>query len=285
MTARRRYLTVDPAVFLDGFPERHFRVGHTLVGHPLLSLDRLLDLARRLPAPLVEYNGGDVQVCQDPATTPRTGLSLEETVRHIDTCGSWVALKYVEYDPAYRQLLHDCIAEVADLARQRRDGLHQLECYIFISSPGAVTPFHFDDEHNFLLQVQGWKTMHVWHRDSPGAVTAADIELSYTGAARNLPYRPAVESPDDVYTLSPGQGLHVPVHTPHWVRVGDQVSVSFSVTFRSRALAREAAVHWVNGRLRRRGLEPRPYGDSAAVDWAKFMAARLARRAARLRRY
>jgi cytochrome P450 len=33
-------------------------------------------------------------------------------------------------------------------------GMCQREGFIFISSPGAVTPFHLDPEHNFLLQIK-----------------------------------------------------------------------------------------------------------------------------------
>jgi hypothetical protein len=59
------------------------------------------------------------------------------------------------------------------------------------------------------------------------------------------------------------------------VKNGDEVSVSFSVTFRSRRIAREAAVHWLNGKLRRYGLSPRPPGVSAARDRVKHIGARL----------
>ena len=37
-----------------------------------------------------------------------------------------------------------------------------LEGFIFVSSPGSVTPYHIDPERNFLLQVRGNKTMHMF---------------------------------------------------------------------------------------------------------------------------
>ena len=121
------HLDVDDAVFAANFPQRHFRIDHHLVGHPLLTIDRLLDLAGSLPPQLVEYNAGNVEVCQDPTATPRAGLSLEDTIRNIDRAGSWVVLKYIEADLEYRQLLYECIGEVAHLAEKRSDGVHQLE--------------------------------------------------------------------------------------------------------------------------------------------------------------
>src|SRR3546814_11084435 len=39
--------------------------------------------------------------------------------------------------------------------------------WIFITSPNTVTPFHFDKEHNFILQIHGRKRIYVWdHRDT-----------------------------------------------------------------------------------------------------------------------
>src|SRR3546814_5379175 len=34
--------------------------------------------------------------------------------------------------------------------------------FLFISSPGSITPYHFDPEHNILLQLRGTKVMNVW---------------------------------------------------------------------------------------------------------------------------
>ena len=31
--------------------------------------------------------------------------------------------------------------------------------FIFVSSPNSVTPYHFDPEHNILLQIRGSKVM------------------------------------------------------------------------------------------------------------------------------
>ena len=36
------------------------------------------------------------------------------------------------------------------------------EGFIFISSPGSITPFHMDPEYNFLLQIRGEKQISIW---------------------------------------------------------------------------------------------------------------------------
>jgi hypothetical protein len=274
-------LTLDERIFRERFPLRHFRISHGLAEHPLFALPRLLRLAQSLPPSAVEYYSGAATVSQDPGRTPVTGLSLEDTVRNIEVAGSWVALKYVERDVEYRNLLAECVDDVRALSETARPGIHQLEAYIFISSPGSVTPYHFDPEHNFLLQIRGAKQVHTWSLERAGIDQLA-VERTYLGGHRNQPFPDEIAPLAETFTLKPGDGLHIPVHTPHWVNNGDQVSVSFSVTFRSRQIARDAAVHWLNGKLRGFGLSPRPPGEQAARDLAKYWAARAAAQGARV---
>ena len=39
--------------------------------------------------------------------------------------------------------------------------------FIFVSSPDAVTPYHFDPEHNILLQLRGTKAMTLFPAGDP----------------------------------------------------------------------------------------------------------------------
>jgi len=48
------------------------------------------------------------------------------------------------------------------------------QAFIFVSSPEAVTPLHMDPEHNFLLQVRGLKTLHLF---DPNDFAQANPEL------------------------------------------------------------------------------------------------------------
>lgn len=278
-------MTLNREVVLSNFPNRHFRLTHNLESHPLFELDRLLRLARHLPPSCIECYSGTAAISQDPSRTPTTGLSVERTLQTIEVANGWVALKYVEIDPDYRELLVACVNEILPYSELCQGGTHQLEGYVFVSSPGSVTPFHFDDEHNFLLQLCGWKHVHTWASDSPGAVTHVDLERTYVGGHRNVPLRPEIRPYEQIYKLEPGQGLHIPVHSPHWVKNGDQISISFSVTFRTKVLTREATVHWANGKLRSRGFSPTPFGVTPLLDGVKYWAVRVLRFAMnRLRR-
>ena len=277
-------LNVDPSLLTANFPSQPFKVGHGLCGHPLFALDRLLELARQLPAKSVEYNAGDLPVNQDPTSTPMTGLSAEETIRRIAEHKSWMVLKNVEQVADFRRLLDDCIDQIEPLCAPITPHVQLREGYVFLSSPGAVTPYHMDDEHNFLLQLRGSKTVQTWDGDNPDVLGWRDLERFYGGSHRNLPYRDTLTPLAMGHDLGPGDGLHIPLHSPHWVEVGDEVSISFSITFRSRGSQKAAAVHWFNAKLRERGLDLRPFGRSVLGDEAKYLAARAVRRTLRVTR-
>jgi hypothetical protein len=95
------------------YPEQPGKLGHRLTGHPLLTLESLVELGKRLPRSSVEYNAGDLPYGVDPDKVSHTGLSVEDTIRGIEECGSWMVLKNVDQDPAYKALLEEALAELA----------------------------------------------------------------------------------------------------------------------------------------------------------------------------
>jgi hypothetical protein len=264
---------IDREVFAAYFDQKPFHVRHGLSGHPLFALERLMELARRLPDEFVEYNAGALPVGVRPEETPRTGLSPAETVRRIAECGSWMVLKRVEQDPGYAALLDRCLDEVAAQAGAAVPPMKERQGFIFLSSPNAVTPFHLDPEHNFLLQIRGSKSVSVWDRADRLVLPETELEKFYDAFEhRNLRWRDVFQTTAWVVPLKPGQGLHFPVAVPHWVQNGPEVSISFSITFRSDASERRALVYRANAKLRRLGFSPRPPGRSILLDSTKSAA-------------
>lgn len=280
----RRPLELHPVIAGAGFARRPFLVGHRLAGHPLFDLPRLVELASRLPADRVEYNAGDVPLTLEPGKTPRTGLSPEETIRRIETCGSWLVLKNVERDPAYARLLDEALDQVAPFSEHVEPGMTAREAFVFVSSPGAVTPYHMDPEHNFLLQVRGRKRVCLFDGDDRSVLSEVELERFYTGGGRNLVWRDELGPKARAFELEPGRGLYFPVTHPHHVKNGDQVSVSFSVTFRTAHADDRERLHKLNRRIRALGITPSPVGARPAVDAAKLGALALGRRLKRLAR-
>lgn len=277
------HLEINESEFMARFPEEPFLVRHALESNPLFQLPRLIELFRALPAENVEYNAGNLEVNQDPSKTPRTGLSVEETIQRIEECQSWLVLKYVENDPDYRRLLDECIDQVAQLSERKIEGSDQREGFIFISSPGAVTPYHMDPEHNFLLQVRGLKTIHIFDGRDRSLVSEAELERFYEGKShRNMEFKDEYQAKAQTYQLEPGMGLYFPIADPHWVKVHDNVSISFSITFRSSYSQRRARLYQANARLRRIGLAPSPIGESPGRDSAKDLVYRALRKTERV---
>jgi len=238
------------------YPERAGVIGHQLIDHPLLRLEALAELAQRLRPVDVEYNRGDLPVGIDPAATPANGLSITETIRSIEHCGSWMVLKFVEQDPAYRSLLEETLAELRPLVTPATGRMLKQEGFIFISSPDAVTPFHFDPEHNILLQIRGKKVMTVFPQDDPAIVGGPLHEAFHRGGHRNLPWQEAFADLGIPHALSPGDAIYVPVKAPHWVKNGPEPSISFSITWRSEWSYREEYAHGFNAILRKAGAHP-----------------------------
>jgi hypothetical protein len=275
-------LEIDAEKFRAGFNRAPFLIRHHLADHPLFSLRRLIDLSMRLPEENIKYNAGDVSLATGLYEGPRTGLSVQETIRRIEECRSWMVLKNVEHDPEYRELLNRCLDEIEVYSDPIDPGMRQREGFVFISSPDAVTPYHMDPEYNFLLQIRGEKRISIWDGKDRSVLSENELEAYFSETRRQLVFKEEYRRKATVFELTPGAGLHFPVVAPHWVRNGNEVSISLSVTFRTPASELQRIVYCVNAYLRRQGLNPTPYGLAPLRDLTKFYALHIWRRTRRL---
>jgi quercetin dioxygenase-like cupin family protein len=266
-------------VFAAAYPNGPVRLSHSLIGHPLLTLEALADLAQALPGDSIEYNPGKLPIGIAPEDVPPPTLSVVETIRNIDAAGSWVALKRIEQHPAYAALLNEVLDELRDVVEPRTGKMMQLEGFVFITSPGSVTPFHFDPEHNILLQVMGSKTMTLFPVEDEAMFSARVHEDFHLGKHhRNLPWRDDYAAKGTPISIAPGGAIHVPVKAPHWVQNGDQPSISLSVTWRSDWSYAEADARAFNHLLRELGMHPASPGAFPAQNTAKALAYRAVRK-------
>lgn len=242
------------ADFAAAYPDRHRRLAHNLVGHPLLTEGAIADLADRLPDSSIEYNPGKLPLGIRPEDTPRPTLSIAETIRTIGQNGSWMVLKNVERDGLYGGLLDRALAELAPYVEPATGPMEHREAFLFLTSPGSITPFHMDPEHNILLQIQGWKTMTVFPASDPELVPPEQSEAFALGGHRNLPWDERFAKKATHVPLRPGDAVLMPVKAPHYVTNGDDVSVSLSITWRSERSVAEGELHSLNRLLRAKGL-------------------------------
>jgi len=265
------------ALFAAGYPELPHKLAHTLGAHPLLELEALAALGEALPAASIEYNAAEQPIGVDGKPGP-TGIPIGETIRNIATSGSWAVLKNIEQVPAYAGLLENLLAELRGTIEAKTGRMLKTQGFIFITSPGGVTPYHFDPEHNILLQLRGTKTMTQFPAGDPAYAPDETHESYHTGGARELKWRDDMLSGGTGFDLLPGEALFVPVMAPHFVRNGPQPSVSLSITWRSEWSFAEADARAFNAVLRRMGLSPRQPGRWPARNWVKAYGWRMLRK-------
>jgi hypothetical protein len=261
-------LSIDPSTFAADFDRRPFYLRHDLRAHPLLELSAMAALSERLHPALVEWNAGHAGAYGIPDQIKPSTHSCKEAILAVGERPAWVLLRMIEHDSIYKALVDELLDEIKPHSEKIRPGMFQREAFLFISSSQMVTPFHFDPEHNFLLQVRGRKTVHMWDPKNRGVLTEAALDSYYANVRsnRDQPYCDDFLASARVLPLNAGEGLHFPLHAPHWVRTESDVSVSLSITFRSRVSRFFEAVHTTNGHVRRLGIEPPVPGASRLWD-------------------
>jgi hypothetical protein len=286
-------LRIDANVFARDYDRRPFKIEHRLVDHALLQLPRLVELAGRLSGQALYFRADHAinQVDGDDATTqPRTfvqrdlarpALGVAETVAAIESCSAWMQLRDVGKDPAYRALLDALFAEFRSHAEPITPGMSGARADIFVSSPHAMTPFHLDEEHNFLLQVRGTKQLSIADGSKREVLSEEHRCDFFRDRGELAPYSERLEELSDHVELGPGQGVHIPPCYPHWVKNGPAVSVSLGVLWHSDVTARRRSLYRVNDWLRRTGITPRPPGERPLLDSVKVLPFGLKRRVQR----
>lgn len=265
------------AAFAAHYPEVPHKLPHALGRHPLLEIEALASLAESLPASSVEYNRADLPIGIDGKPDP-TGIPIGETIRRIESTGSWAALKNIEQAPAYAALLADLLAELQPLIEARTGRMLKTQGFIFITSPNGMTPYHFDPEHNILLQIRGSKVMTQFPAGDPAYAPDEVHEAYHTGGERELTWRDELLAGGTEFPLEAGEALFVPVMAPHFVRNGPEPSVSLSITWRSEWSFAEADARAFNAMLRRIGFRPQRPGRWPQTNQAKALGWRVLRK-------
>ena len=255
-------------------PRRIQAVKHRLEGHPLLELPALSRFAERMsPLGQLRFHGNTTTAATAFNTAPTehaTGLTAVETVQSIERAGSWVSFLNIQTDPEYRALVDEVLDGLKPELERVDPGMYGYAGWIFLTSPRVVTPFHMDRENNFILQVRGDKRIHVWDPNDHAVVTPRIREDFNTYRSRDKQvYKDEFLPRAQIFDAKPGDGAFMPSNGPHWVRNGDNVSVTVSFTYYTRATKRFETLCRANSALRRLGLRPPAAGSSQLRDTVK----------------
>lgn len=249
-------------------------VEHRLRTHPLLQLEALVELGRRLEARrLVRTHSDQAQAGSSFADAPRlhpNRRSAGETLAGIARAKAWMSLLNVQTDPLYRPLVDEVLDAVRPWVEPHDPGMCFRAGWIFVSSPGAVTPFHIDHEHNVILQIAGRKRLYTWDPFDRAVVSERAQELFHDQHSRALiAWDESFRARARVFELEPGMGGYMPSTSPHMVENGDAPSITVSFTYYTDATRRRELLYRGNARLRRLGMTPHPVGQSPSRDRVK----------------
>lgn len=281
-----QHATITPAAifpaaariaFATNYPEVPHVLPHGLLGHPLFELEALAQLGESLPDSAIEYNRGDLPIGVD-GKPERPAIGIGETIRGIADTGSWAVLKNIEQNPLYAAILADLLEELRPQIEARTGKMMMTQAFVFVSSPNAVTPYHFDPEHNILLQLRGSKVMTQFPAGDARYAPDEIHEGYHTGGPRELTWQDGMAKGGREFAIRSGEALFVPVMAPHFVRNGPEPSISLSITWRSEWSFAEADARAFNGVLRRIGVTPRRTGRWPARNLAKAYGWRLLRK-------
>ncbi|HMP79353.1 MAG TPA: cupin-like domain-containing protein [Pirellulaceae bacterium] len=261
-------IDIRPSLFRENVDLRPYRLMHRLQDHPLLTLDSLVELAKRLPLDQREYVFAKQEFGTHEAGDhyAHAGsfdeLSTEEMILNIEAQNRVIVLRNVESDAEYGKFVNETLGTLQEQIEAVTGPISGRESFIFISPPRAYTPFHYDPEQNLFLQVRGGKEFAVYDvldRDVMPAVALED----YLALNKRTPCAPEYFDRYQLFDLCPGTGVYVPTTAPHWVRTLDEISISISINFRTPSSIRRDRVCRFNRMLRKCGLRPHPMSPRA----------------------
>jgi hypothetical protein len=257
---------IDAEQFADVFATRSMLVQHSLVHHPLFTLEAIAELADRLPPHSVRRERGqlpigDAHVYVDVGDGPASA-----TVLGVEHNGFRISLRDIQQVPEYAEIVNQCLDQVEPLVAAREGGMRLRSGYLFISCPASTTPMHFDAEHSFLLQLRGAKHVSVAAFEGDPATLRREVECYTDGKPCDFE---AMQAVAENFNITPGRGVYLPSYVPHWVETVAGVSISFSIPFYTRFSQRAEGVYRVNSWLRKARVSPRPLGELQPVDASK----------------
>ena len=266
----------------SSFDKKPWKFSHKLLNHPALELSNLEKVVQRLPEDQVMFSSGELKKTDnfDAAHKDKTtGLSLKDTIENIKTSKSYVMVRSPEVDESFKGLYEDIKADISKVLKNQNlsPELIAPKLFLFIASPGSITPFHVDRYSTFLMQLRGNKKVVIYPNDEYQVVKRKDVEAFMAFSGERPVYSKQMDEHANEFDFGPGESIHIPFMAPHLVENGlDDVSVSLSIIFKNKNTEAASGAMAFNHRARKLlkplGLKTIPSGKSLALDSFKSVA-------------
>ena len=254
---------------------RSFEFKHNLCDNPLLKLDSLKVLLQELPPYRVNFSSNDHELktnFEEILRNKTKALNLEEIIPSLLTTKSFIAAQNIEHHPAYKSLCASIVKDVKKVYSQAGKGntIKGATFWLFIASPNAITPFHFDRFSNFIFQIHGSKKLAVFPNFKDNVIHHTQCEKYCSGEMIESPWNDDIDEFRHKYDFKKGDAVHIPFTSGHYVKNGsEEVSISLSVFFHTNQTLIWSRAHRVNNYLRALGLNPKKVGENRTVDVIK----------------
>jgi hypothetical protein len=280
MRATEHSIYADQQMFSQNLNRAPFEVTHSLSNDPLFEVSSIIDLLQKVESRKNPHRGfGDVYFnvgVEDPGLkavqTERPAVTPAELLRSIEESNAWVILEHVEREDGYREVLENCICDLLEMTgKEMLKKVKWFDAILFVTSPHRHTHYHVDRECAWLLQLHGDKEIHLFDKSDKEVLPDEELERFWTVDNGAGTYKPQFEERAHVFQLKPGTGVHIPVNCPHWLKNGNQVSVSMNVNFQFRDEV-WGNIYKANHYLRRFGMRPSSPGVHPVRDKVKSLA-------------
>ncbi|MBC7428210.1 MAG: cupin-like domain-containing protein [Bacteriovorax sp.] len=259
---------IDP----KNLDRKPFSFSHSLADHPALSIESLIKMIPEMPKEKVMFSKGldSLKINFDNALDTHTKqLDLMEVIETIRTSNAYIAVRNSELHESFKVLYKDLIEDIAELLKINGTGTAPIgpTLWLFIASPNAVTPFHFDRTSNFIMQIRGSKELAIFPPRSEEVFSRAITE-SYMDWEPELPlWTEEVDKHAHKFHFKTGDAAHIPFTSGHYVKNGSEdISITLSIFFHSDETLRWSEAMKINNRLRKLGISSQAVDRSLAVD-------------------
>ncbi|ANU08234.1 JmjC domain-containing protein [Paraurantiacibacter namhicola] len=254
------------------YPDRAARFGHLLAHRQSLSWPAIRDALASGARSLMEVREDTPEGRFRPlADLPDDFGSLLDD---LATAKRWIMLRDLARWPDFADVVAEIVTAIGPVAESPTGALLHPVAFLFVSSPGLLTPLHFDPEYNVLLQIAGSKHFTIISPEA-GLPSPQDNEYYHASGDNLLEWSEGAARFAVPHELRSGDALHVPFKAAHTVTVGEEPSVSLSVTWRSRSSLLQDDAWSFNAAMRRVGVAMPPPGQ---YPWLRGVAMRALRR-------
>ena len=207
---------------------------HSLVDHPLLQMDEIRKLVKRTPKHQISFSAGKKPESADIGSSHihhKSEHTIEYAIDNMENADAFLFIDSPEKDPKFNQLFQDIKFDLDAFCQKSGYHLWEARLFLFVSSPGAITPYHLDHQHTLLAQIKGTKTLNLWPAFNYDLTPPHELEVFCSRITRKFQMRDKLEHLRKPYKMVPGEGVYLPFLAPHSVQNNDDVSISLSMIF------------------------------------------------------